>query len=142
MKYLFIVLMISLTNKSCSQNNKQDENILIEYSATTRGFYKHIVVNKKTIMVENSRGEKAKTQACTKTNWEKLLKSLRNINIEDIPNLKAPSDKRFFDGAAIANISIRYNDSIYKSSSFDHGNPPTEIAELVKEILSISENVE
>jgi hypothetical protein len=68
--------------------------------------------------------------------------NLKPVNVENIPNLKAPSEKRFYDGAAIATLSIVYNGETYTTPSFDHGNPPNEIAELVKEILSISENIE
>ena len=64
------------------------------------------------------------------------------MDIEQIPNLKAPTENRFFDGAAIANLKISYKGTIYESASFDHGNPPKEIEPLVKEILSISENIE
>ncbi|MFV0565467.1 MAG: hypothetical protein ACK5NB_06515 [Flavobacteriaceae bacterium] len=138
MKYFFIILSLLLTGKDCSQK-KENENVLsFEYSAVSRGFSKHIKINDKAITVQNSILKKA----CPQNDWNRLVELSKTIPVETIASLEAPSKKRFFDGAAIANLTLFYNDSIYKTPSFDHGNPPAEIAELVKEILSISENIE
>jgi heat shock protein HslJ len=121
---------------------EQNYTVSIEYSAHSRGTFRHISINQKSISVENKRDSNPIIKTCSKTNWDKILKALKPVDIENTTNLKAPSEKRFYDGAAIANLKIMYNGKTYETPSFDHGNPPTEIAELVKEILSISENVE
>jgi hypothetical protein len=125
------------------QHEKQTtETYAFKYSAISRGVYKQIEINKKNITVINTRGNTPIIKSCSKTNWESIIKAIKTIDIKNISNLKAPSEKRFYDGAAIANLTIIYNGKTYKTESFDHGNPPKEIAELVKEILSISENIE
>ena len=142
MKFLIILLSLISVDPSCSQSKKNQDTISIEYSAHSRGTYKHIIVNKKQISFENRRGESPIIKTCNEAHWDALLKALKPVDIENIPNLKAPSEKRFYDGAAIANLTIIYNGKTYTTPSFDHGNPPNEIAELVKEMVSISENIE
>ena len=142
MKFLIILLSLISVDHSCSQSKKNQDTISIEYSAHSRGTYKHIIVNKKQISIENKRGESPIIKTCNEAHWDALLKALKPVDVANIPNLKAPSEKRFYDGAAIATLTIIYNGETYTTTSFDHGNPPIEIAELVKEILSISENIE
>ena len=142
MKFLIILLSLISVDPSCSQSKKNQDTISIEYSAHSRGTYKHIIVNKKQISIENRRGESPIIKTCNEAHWDALLKALKPVDIENIPNLKAPSEKRFYDGAAIASLTIIYNGETYATTSFDHGNPPKEIAELVKEMVSISENIE
>lgn len=143
---LILILLALFSANDCTNKKKttdfQNDTFIIEYTAISRGFYSHIIINKKLVSIENKRDEKPTTKTCSKANWEALLKALSSVDIENIPNLKAPSEKRFFDGAAIANLKIIYNGKPYETPSFDHGNPPTEVVELVKETLSISENIE
>ena len=79
---------------------------------------------------------------CSETKWHTLNSLLETINLEQLPNLESPSDNRFVDRAAIANLTIHFKGETYKTEGFDDGNPPREIAELVKEILSMSENID
>ena len=143
MKALLLILTLFVLDKGCSKSQINQEAITLEYSAMSRGKFLEIKINKKNVLVKKNRNNTEDTsKTCTKNEWERLTKALKNINIENIPHLKAPSNNRFFDGAAIANLTIIYEGNTYKSESFDHGNPPKEIAQLVKEILSISENIE
>ena len=69
--------------------------------------------------------------------WQKIIEAFQKIHLEELPNLEAPSKKRFYDGAAIANLKITYKDKIYESASFDHGNAPSEIKKLVDKINAL-----
>ncbi len=129
-------------SKDPTQKIAQENHYTIEYSAITRGSYKNISINKKSIKVAHERDSKPTSRVCTQNQWGALITAIKTIDIEKIPSLKAPSEKRFFDGAAIAKLKIVYNGDVYETESFDDGNPPKEIAVLVKEILSISENIE
>ncbi len=113
-----------------------------EYSTVSRGTYKLITINKKQISIISKRDATPIIKRCSELEWGKLIDAVKTLNIENISNLKAPSEKRLFDGALIANLTIQYNGETYESASFDHGNPPAEIERIVKEILSISENIE
>ncbi|WP_445957303.1 hypothetical protein [Yeosuana sp.] len=142
MKILIFLLSFTVLGKGCSESKMNQDVLSIEYSALSRGTYISIIINKNLISVTNKRGTKPKTKPYTEDQWETLINLLKKVDIEQIPNLKAPTENRFFDGAAIANLKISYKGTIYESASFDHGNPPKEIEPLVKEILSISENIE
>jgi hypothetical protein len=60
------------------------------------------------------------------------------IELDSLPTLKAPTEKRFHDGAAIANLDVSYKDKKYKTTSFDHGYPPEAIKKLVTKINSFA----
>ncbi|GAA4294802.1 hypothetical protein [Aestuariibaculum suncheonense] len=142
MKLFIFIISLILNVNSCTDSNINEDAITVEYSAISRGSYKHISINKKEVTFQKNRNSKALIKPCSDKKWSTIYNILKTIDIPDIPNLKAPSDKRMYDAAAIAKLKITYQDSIYESQSFDHGNPPQEIAELVKEILSITENIE
>ncbi|GAA3633215.1 hypothetical protein [Flavivirga jejuensis] len=142
MKFLFIILSLAFIDSRCSESKIDQETISLEYSAQSRGLYKNIKINKKNISFENKRNTSPLIKACSQTHWNNLLKALKPIDVENIPNLKAPSENRLFDGAAIARLKIIYDGTTYETKPFDHGNPPKEIEILVKEILSTSENIE
>jgi len=124
------------------QKKSQKNEYVFEYSALSRGSFKNIIIDKNTVKVLKQRNAKPYTKPCIDKQWDVLLNVVKKIDVENISVLQAPSAKRLYDGAPIGNLTISYNGNIYKSSSFDHGNPPTEIASIVKEILSISENLE
>ncbi|GAA4280525.1 hypothetical protein [Gaetbulibacter aestuarii] len=143
MKYLFILLSFFLTeNGCCNKNNIDQEALSFEYNATSRGLFQQITIDKNKIKTISARGEKPIEKACPDDLWASLVNNLDSLDLKTIENLKAPSDKRLFDGAAHASLSINYKDKTYKSPSFDHGNPPKAIASLVKVIRSAAENIE
>ncbi|WP_295982933.1 META domain-containing protein [uncultured Algibacter sp.] len=121
---------------------KQNNDYVIEYTAASRGSYQQININNQTVSIISKRGGSAKAKTCSEADWEKLITLINTIEIEKITELEAPSKRFQFDGAAIARLTIKHKDSTYETNSFDHGNPPKEISVLVKEILSIGENIE
>lgn len=118
------------------------KTISFEYSALSRGSYQFIKLNSKSISIQNSRNENPQKATCEKKQWTKIINSSKAITFKNIPNLEAPSQKRLFDGAAIAKLKAIVDGKTYETPSFDHGNPHPEIANLVKEILSLAQNVE
>lgn len=118
------------------------QKFALEYSATSRGIYKKFIIDKNNISTLQKRDGTPTKKTCDEKNWNAIINQLNNIKIENISTLKAPSKKFQFDGAAIARLKITKGDETYETPPFDHGNPPKEIAKLVKEILSISENIE
>ncbi|MFI1772882.1 META domain-containing protein [Thalassobellus citreus] len=124
-------------------NTIQTKNsYIIEYTASSRGVFKHIIINKKNISIASKRGGKPTIKEYNEAYWNSLLETIKTLNIESISTLEAPSKKFQFDGAPLAHLKITKGEVTYESSPFDHGNPPIEIETLVKEILSISENIE
>tara|TARA_R110002049_G_scaffold24361_1_gene86518 strand:+ start:1631 stop:2350 length:720 start_codon:yes stop_codon:yes gene_type:complete len=125
-----------------SASKEIEEVSSIEYTASSRGTYKQIIINKKTISTVSKRGGKSISKNGSTDGWERIIKALKYIQVENISELEPPSKDFQFDGAAIARLKITSAGKDYETQSFDHGNPPEELAELVKEILSISENIE
>ena len=143
MKHFFIILSLFLFDSGCSDEKKeQEETISVEYSVISRGSNKRIKINNKTISIENIKKAKPTIKTCSKSDWDKLVTAFKTVEVETISELKAPSEDRFFDGAAIGKLKIIYKGNVYESQNFDHGNPPEEIKALVDEILLVSENVE
>ncbi|PWA05699.1 hypothetical protein DB895_06115 [Flavobacterium psychrotolerans] len=137
MSLLFLTLFLA---KGCDSEKKQDlATAKIEYVANTRGYYKKITIQNQTVSISKVRkGNEIPTpKKISDKDWKELIVYFQEIELEEIPNLKAPTEKRFYDGAAIANLKINYKEKSYESASFDHGNPPVEIEKLVTKINSL-----
>jgi hypothetical protein len=114
----------------------------LEYSAISRGSYYKVIISPHYISVQSDPQAQAVTKNCSDSDWSRITHALNTLTLEQIPELKAPSEDRFFDGAATAQLRIIIEDKIFESQGFDHGKPPEAIEGLVKEILSLSENIE
>jgi hypothetical protein len=140
MKILSLLFLTLFLGKGCeAQKNEDLETTVVEYVANTRGFYKKVVVKNKAITVsKDRRGDDNPTPVkIADADWQKIIEAFQKIDLEELPNLKAPSEKRFYDGAAIANLKITFKDKVYESAPFDHGNPPSEIKKLVDKINAL-----
>lgn len=143
MKVISFLLLSIFLSKGCDSEKKQDvETAIIEYTATTRGFYQQIVVQNQQYTVGKDRNgnEILKKQDISKSDWKKIIDAFQEINLDNIPNLKSPTQKRFYDGAAIANIKIIYKGNTYETNGFDHGTPPAEIEKLVNRVTLLAIN--
>jgi hypothetical protein len=67
---------------------------------------------------------------------KELSSYLNSVNLEKLSTYKDPTQERFYDGAAIANMKITSNGNEYQTVDFDHGKPPVEIEKLVNKITS------
>lgn len=110
----------------------------MEYSAVSRGLYKKIVVQNKTVSVTNGRNTPAVQTKIDDTKWKQIVTEFSKINLERIPTLKGPTEKRFYDGAAIGNLKIVKNQKTYETAGFDDGHPPKEIEKLVNLLLDFT----
>jgi len=62
----------------------------------------------------------------------------QQVNLKDLASLKDPTQKRFYDGAAVAHLKVRYQKTDYETVDFDHGNPPAAIEKLVTKLIAIA----
>lgn len=137
MKNLISLLFCIFIASSCASQKKAAINTaVIEYTANTRGFYQKITVQKQKVAISKDRSntEKPVEIAISKKDWEALTAYFKSVKLDSLATYKAPTVKRFHDGAAIANLKITYKDKTYETTSFDHGFPPTEIKEFVDKI--------
>lgn len=139
MKILSLLFLTIFLGKSCQgQNYKDIDSIKMEYTANSRGLYTKIRIENKMVFVTNTRKGKPISGSLTDAQWSMLLKEFQKINLDDIPTLEAPTQKRFYDGAAMADLKITYKSKTYKSKTFDDGFPPEKIKNLVTIITSFS----
>jgi CHAT domain-containing protein len=156
MKILFSLLAIAMLGKDCEQNkavgdstvtvnsenmsNATQEHTTIWYQASTRGFYEKIWISKDSLTVTMDRNQIEKTSYPTpQEDWIELMALIKGVDISELPNLKAPTSKRHYDGAAFATLAISQNKLETKTESFDHGDPPKAIELLVNKVLSMKE---
>ncbi|WP_130734882.1 hypothetical protein [Flavobacterium sp. J27] len=114
---------------------------VLVYESMSRGYFKKITIENTIITVQNSRDEDPKTKTLTTEEITAIEKAYNNIDVKELPNLKAPTEKRFYDGAPITNLEVRMSDHIYRSSDFDGGTPPVKIEDLVNTILKIADKI-
>lgn len=141
MKVITIILLTLFMSKSCSEQASNTlENTVVQYTANTRGFYqKVIIVNQKmSISKDRNNNEPMQQYTISENDWNELIRDFKNINLPELPNLKDPTQKRFYDGAAIANLKVKYQDKTYETKDFDHGFPPAAIEKMVNKIVSLA----
>lgn len=141
MKILTMLFLSLFLAKGCDQSERSMENAVVEYTANSRGFYEQIILKNKTISINKDRNDTsaAKVIKVSDAEWEKLSLDFKTLDLENIPNLVAPTEKRFYDGAAIAGLKITYAGKEYQSQAFDHGHPPMPIKKIIDEILKYSQ---
>jgi hypothetical protein len=124
--------------KGCS-NGDDLTTTQIVYNASSRGFYQNIVVKNKEMVVQNDRnGLDKKTISISESDWKEMVAAFQLIELEKIATYKDPTQKRFSDGAAIANVKITFKEKEYQSVEFDHGMPPVEMEKLINKIVELA----
>ena len=145
MKALSLIFLTLFLGKSCTNEAQKDiAKASFEYTASTRGFFQKITIqNKKAIISTDRNGEKNPEELLiSDSDWNEIISYFKNLNLEKLPTLKDPTQKRFYDGAAIANLKIRYKNKDYQTSDFDHGYPPIEIEKVVNKIVAMGQKTE
>ncbi|WP_298494415.1 hypothetical protein [uncultured Algibacter sp.] len=141
MKTIFLLFSILLINQDCSTKLNQIETSII-YTESSRAYYFQVIVENDIISIIKQRGANPVVKSCPEALKNALLLELNKLDIKQLQNFEPPSVNHQFDGAHIANLQVIKNNKTYQSKNFDHNNPPTEIVTIVKEILSIVENIE
>ncbi|MDJ0644462.1 MAG: hypothetical protein QNJ57_00625 [Flavobacteriaceae bacterium] len=75
----------------------------------------------------------------TSKDWDHIIELVNEIKLDKIHSLEAPSDDRSTDRKMIAVVIITLgNKVVYTSSSFDDGNPPHQLKNLIEKLFAIS----
>lgn len=138
MKAITLIFLTLFLGKGCSQESKKDiTNTTIEYVANTRGFYQKTTIKNQMISITKDRNDTGNGETTTISNedWAELIRYFEAVDLESLATYKDPTQKRFYDGAAIANVKIVYKDKEYMTTYFDHEFPPAEIEKLVDKIV-------
>ncbi|WP_440068831.1 hypothetical protein [Tenacibaculum discolor] len=138
MKYLKIIIPVMfLLMMNCAAQNKTKEFDKIAYEAQTRGSLVQLTIEGNKLSYKTH--QKEGTKEVTKEQLEELKRIVSELNLDEISDLKAPSEKRITDGALHAEFTIKIADKEYKSSIFDAGNPPKELKKLEDLLYSLSD---
>lgn len=139
---LFTMIFLSIfLGKSCTSQTKNDIKIaVLEYTANTRGFYQKITIQNQMVTVSKDRSgnDKPFGTKISDKDWNELVGYFETVELDSLATLKAPTEKRFHDGAAIASLKVTYKDKTYQTEAFDHGYPPEAIKKLVTKINSFA----
>ena len=161
MKFLTLLLSVSIFIFSCNctkkattetkvfTETKQEKEVLqekqvntnsYEYTANTRGFYRKITIQDQIATISNDRNgvQKPTVLKLSDADWNELQGYFKSIDLEKLASYNAPTEKRFYDGAAIANLKVVCMKKEYNSVSFDHGFPPVAIEKFVNKMNSFA----
>lgn len=121
--------------------SKQSDVPTIYYEANTRGFFLAIKVENKTLSISKERDfkEYSDNKKLSDADWNEIFKLAKAVDLAKVKDLKWPTEKRYYDGAAHANIIFESNGVKYPANGFDHGFPPAEIEALVNKIVKLAE---
>ena len=137
MKKTIVLLLTLLFFAACAgQKSTENHSVKLEYQAYSRGFYQMIRVENQTVFITKSREAKPEVMTLSMNDWDGLQSMVQEMDLSSLPNWKAPTNKRLFDGAASANLRITKKGKTAESPSFDHGYPPETIEKIVNKMLS------
>ncbi|KRD63017.1 hypothetical protein ASE40_04320 [Flavobacterium sp. Root935] len=126
-----LLLTLFIATGCCSQKKTDMTSTQIEYSAHSRGYYKTIVAQNKSVLVTTARNAEPVQINIDDAKWNEIVTAFSKVNLDNLSSLKAPTDKRTYDGAAIGNLKITKDGKTYETQGFDNGFPPKEIEKLV-----------
>lgn len=146
---VLLVLVFSIMGCNCQKNtaetttaNKvlpnQQSTGRWEYEANTRGFFQHITVENRRVVISSDRNDPSngETLRISEEDWNQLTGLFQKTDLEALETYKDPTQKRFYDGAAIAHLKVTLGGKSYQTKDFDHGYPPKEIEALVNKIAA------
>jgi len=139
---ILFVFFVGCKPTKTNVNNHQNNDIqVINYEANARNFVLNIKVENQMLFVSRARDVKdyqEKTKI-SDADWNEIVALTKAVDLAIVKALKGPTEKRFYDGAAHANITFISEGVEYPTSGFDHGYPPVEIEKLVNKIVKLTE---
>ncbi len=149
---ILVTFLITITSCNCqkdtvssntltSKTSMQKEMPIIKYEANSRGLALAVKVENQILYVSRVRDFKDYEEKIkiSDTDWKEISTLARAVDLAKVKDLKWPTEKRYYDGAAHANITFISDGVEYPANGFDHGFPPVEIEKLVNKILKLTE---
>ena len=149
---ILVTFLITITSCNCqkdtvssntltSKTSMQKEMPIIKYEANSRGLALAVKVENQILYVSRVRDFKDYEEKIkiSDADWQEISTLARTVDLAKVKDLKWPTEKRYYDGAAHANITFISGGVEYPANGFDHGYPPVEIEKLVNKILKLTE---
>jgi hypothetical protein len=137
MRILAGVIIMSVVMISCVEENI----VQYEYRSTTMMGKTIVTIRQDSVVTTfNGRGTPTRTARATEASeWTALYKSLEGVDLDQVANLEAPTDKRSTDAAPFGVLVVTTVDSVYTSATFDGKNPHEMLMPLMNEVVKIWE---
>lgn len=139
---MILLFFVGCKPTKSDMNNHQNNDIpVIKYEANARNLFLNIKVEHQVLFVSRERDAKDYQEKITLSDadWKEIVMLTKAVDLAKVKNLKWPTEKRFYDGAAHANVTFISNEVEYTANGFDHGYPPVEIEKLVNKIVKLTE---
>ena len=139
---LILLFFVGCKPTKIAVNNYQNKDIpVIKYEANARNLFLNIKVENQVLFVSRSRDAKDYQEKTTisEADWKEIVMLTKAVDLAKVKDLKWPTEKRFYDGAAHANVTFVSNEVAYAANGFDHEFPPVEIEKLVNKSLKLTE---
>ena len=139
---MILLFFVGCKPTKSDMNNHQNNDIpVIKYEANARNLFLNIKVEHQVLFVSRERDAKDYQEKITipDADWKEIVMLTKAVDLAKVKDLKWPTEKRFYDGAAHANVTFISNEVEYTAKGFDHGFPPVEIEKLVHKILKLTE---
>lgn len=128
------------SNLTASETMKLAQEMpILEYEAMSRGFYQKIRIENNKAILTSGINTKPIGFDISDEDLSKLATLYAKVDKEGLKNLKDPTQKRFYDGAPIANFKIIDGEKTYQTVDFDGGFPPAEIKEIVEKVIEVTQ---
>ena len=129
------------TNSDKTEATMQVDVPVIKYEANSRGLAFALKVENQILYVSRERDFKDYEEKIkiSDADWKEIVTLTKAVDLSKVKDLKWPTEKRYYDGAAHANITFISGGVEYPANGFDHGYPPVEIEKLVNKILKLTE---
>jgi hypothetical protein len=139
---MILLFFVGCKPTKSDMNNHQNNDIpVIKYEANARNLFLNIKVEHQLLFVSRERDAKDYQEKITisDADWKEIVMLTKAVDLAKVKDLKWPTEKRFYDGAAHANITFIFEGIEYPANGFDHGYPPVEIEKLVNKIVKLTE---
>ena len=133
--------MIVMTTYSLKAQQKESIK-QIDFTKSTRGYEARIRVTPDSVVtrVEDFRADEKVKQSGRKLKageWRSLVKTLKNVSLETIPNLPSPGMQRASDAALQGTLQVTTTQQTY-AHSFDNEDPNAKLVPLLKAMKALA----
>lgn len=124
------------------ENGVKESSIpTILYEANARNFVLKLKVENQILYINKHRdiiGYESQIKI-SDIDWKEITDLVKKVDLNKVKDLKWPTEMRYYDGAADANVTFISNGIEYPAKGFDHGHPPLEIENLINKIVKLTE---
>ena len=124
------------------ENGVKESSIpTILYEANARNFVLKLKVENQILYINRHRdiiGYESQIKI-SDNDWKEITDLVKNVDLNKVKDLKWPTEMRYYDGAADANVTFISNGIEYPAKGFDHSHPPLEIENLINKIVKLTE---